>query len=246
MKHWLISLLLTLAAQAASAQAPTPQVDPNLVGMWQLQWVGPQMFWQVRADGTYRLMGVGARPNEHWGRMQAAGGQWASQWERGKDGGSYQVRGNVWTVTGALGTGNWLKVWPSAGAVSTATCPHIDIAAVERHFASALTGRMLQGACELSATKVGVADGVSITSAVIDLNQDGMRNFRADCANGTNTDPKIRCVNGLGDTAFFIYGRLEIYQGNRNIEIKLATYPENPAINDADSIALGRIALGHR
>lgn len=238
----LLTLVLLLAAHAASAQ----QVDPNLVGMWQLQWVGPQMLWQVRADGTYRLIGAGVRPNEHWGRIQAAGGKWASEWERGKDSGGYQLQGNNWSVTGALGTGTWVRIWPSAQAVSSATCPHIDVAAVERQFASAVTGRMLQNECELNATKPGIPDTVSIKSEIIDRNQDTFRLHRANCANGTNTDNKVRCLQGLGETAFFIYGKVYVYQGNRQVTIALGTYPENKAVNDADSIALGKIALAHR
>jgi hypothetical protein len=241
MKRSLAVILLTLVATAASAQ-----IDSNLVGTWQLQWLGPQMLWQVRADGVYRLMGVGARPNEHWGRMQASGGKWSSEWERGKDGGSYQLQGTSWTVTGALGTGTWLRIWPSGQASSSATCPYVDIAAIERHFGSAVTGRMIQKSCELSAIKPGIVDEVEITSEVIDPNQDTFRLFRADCANGTNRDPKVRCLTGLGDTAFFIYGKLEIYRGNRHIRIALETYPANDAVRDTDSIALGKLVLAHQ
>jgi hypothetical protein len=238
----LVTLVLLLAAYAASAQ----QVDANLVGMWQLQWLGPQMLWQVRADGTYRLIGVGARPNEHWGRMQAAGGKWASEWERGKDGGNYQLQGNSWIVTGALGTGTWVRIWPSAQAAPRASCPYVDVAVVERHFASAVTGRMMQNTCELSAIKPGITDEVSVVSEILDPNQDGFRLYRAACANGTNTDPKVRCLSGLGETAFFIYGKLNIYQGNRHINIGLDTYPANDAVRDADSIALGKIVLAQK
>jgi hypothetical protein len=246
MKRLLSVFVLTLAAQAASAQAPTAQVDPSLVGMWQLQWAGPQMLWQVRADGTYRLMGVGARPNEHWGRMQAAGGKWASQWERGKDGGSYQLQGNAWSVTGALGTGIWQRIWPSPQAVSNATCPHIDVAAVERHLASAVTGRMIQNTCELNATKVGIPDGVAVSSEIMNQNKYYSTRERDACTNGTNTDPNLRCVTGLGDVAFFRSGVLQIYQGNRQIIIKHGVYPADPAMADADAIALGKLALAHR
>jgi hypothetical protein len=247
----LLTLVLLLAAQAAGTQqaaraqqAPTtPQIDPSLVGMWQLQWLGPQILWQVRADGTYRLMGVGARPNEHWGRMQAAGGRWASEWERGKDSGGYSIQGNNWTVAGALGTGTWIRIWPSAQAVSNASCPYIDVAAVERQFASAVTSRMIQNDCEFSATKVGITDGLVVSSEIVDPNQDGLRLKRADCASGTNKDPGVRCLQGVGETAFFRYGRLYAYQGNRQISIGLGTFPKNDAVNDTDSIALAKIVL---
>jgi hypothetical protein len=239
----LMTLVLLLAAQAASAQ----QLDANLVGMWQLQWLGPQMLWQVRSDGTYRLIGVGARPNEHWGRMQASGGKWSSEWERGKDGGSYQLQGNNWTVTGALGTGTWVRIWPSAQAVSRASCPYIDVAVLERHFASAVSSRMIQNSCELSAIKPGITDEVSIDSANIDRNQDTLRLKRADCANGTNKDPvNLRCVTGVGETAFFWSGRLYAYQGDRRVAIDLETYPANAAVKDADSIALAKAVLAQK
>jgi hypothetical protein len=235
-RFWLGVTLLVVALPAAA------QIDPGLVGMWQLQWVGPQILWQVRADGTYRLIGTGARPAEHWGRMQAAGGQWVSEWQNGKDRGSYALNGNAWTVTGSLGPGTWLRVWPG-GAPSKAACPHIDVASVERQFASAVTGRMIGNVCELSAIKPGIVDEISIEAGVIDASRDTLRLFRAACASGTNSDPKVRCVPSLGETAFFIYGTLYIYQASSKIAVKLGTHPQNQAVNDADSIAIGKLVL---
>jgi hypothetical protein len=237
MKAFWLALSLLVAAPAAA------DVDSALIGMWQLQWVGPQILWQVRADGTYRLIGTGARPNEHWGRMQAAGGRWSSEWERGTDQGTYSLQGNSWTVTGSLGPGTWLRIWPG-GAPSTATCPHIDIPSVERHFGSAVSGRMIGKACEFSAIKPGIIDELAVESAVINPSMDTLRLHRAACASGTNRDPNVRCVPGLGETAFFYNGALHIYRASNQIAVNLGTYPQNQAVNDADSIAIGRIVVG--
>jgi hypothetical protein len=230
----LFCVLASLVALPATAQ-----VDPTLVGMWQLQWAGPEMLWQVRADGTYRLIGTGARPNEHWGRMQATNGTWSSQWERGGDKGTYSLSGNAWTVTGSLGPGVWQRVWPSQSG--GATCPHIDIAVVEQLFGGPVKGRMTGVTCELNAGRVGVVDAVSIEKEV--PRTDTMRLKRADCATGANRDPGVRCIAGLGDVAFVENDVLYIYRQNTRIRISLSTYPTNAAINDADEIALGRSVL---
>jgi hypothetical protein len=234
-----VAALLLLGALALPAGA---QVDPGVVGMWQLEWIGPQMLWQVRADGVYRLVGTGARPNEHWGRMQAANGQWSSQWERGTDRGTYRLNGQAWTVTGSLGTGTWRRIWPSQPS-SSATCPYIDVAVVEAHFASNVSSRMIGNTCELSAVKPGVVDGLSITVEPA-TSTDTLRLHRADCANGTNKDPNLRCVRNVGETAFFyLNGTLHAYQNGKKVVIDLATYPPNPPLHDADAIAFARAAL---
>jgi hypothetical protein len=237
--------LRTLVALAAIGFPPLPavaQVDPALVGMWQLQWVGPQILWQVRADGVYRLVGVGARPNEHWGRMQAANGQWSSQREGGGDRGTYQLNGAAWTVTGSLGPGTWTRVWPGPPP-SASACPHFDVALVEAHFASAVSFRMIGNTCEFSATKPGVVDGLSIAVEPAD-STDTLRLKRADCANGTNKDPNLRCVRDVGEAAFFYSsGTLHAYRGNRKVVIDLDTHPANPNLSDADAIAFARAAL---
>ena len=230
----LIGLIAALLALPAAAQ-----VDPNLVGMWQLQWAGPQILWQVRADGNYRLIGNGARPAEHWGRMQAANGTWSSQWERGADKGTYSLSGNAWTVTGSLGPGVWQRVWPAQSG--GATCPHLDVAVVEQLFGGPVKGRMTGATCELNVGRVGVADGVSISKEVPRTDSKSLK--RAECATGTNRDPGVRCIAGLGDVALVEDDVLYIYRQNTQITISLSTYPSNPAINDADEIALGRVVL---
>ena len=230
----LLGLVAALLALPAAAQ-----VDPNLVGMWQLQLPGPQILWQVRPDGSYRLFGTGARPNEHWGRLQAANGSWSSQWERGADKGTYSLSGNTWTVTGSLGPGAWQRLWP--GQSGGATCPHIDVAAVERHFAGAVKGRMIGATCELNVDRVGVTDSLSIATEVPRTDSKSLK--RAECASGTNQDPGVRCIAGLGDVALVDDGTLYVYRGNMRITISITTYPDNAAINDADEIAIGKLAV---
>jgi hypothetical protein len=219
------------------------EVDPNLVGMWKLQWMTGEIHWQVRADGVYRLIGVGARPHEHWGRMQASNGRWSSEWERGIDGGVYELRGANWVVTGAHGTGTWQRVWPGSAA-SPATCPHIDAASVERLFGSTLEVRMVGDRCDFSAARVGAYDEMSITAETVTPMSDGLRLKRSDCENGTNKDRDVRCVAGLGDAALFLRQTLHFYKGNRLISLTIEMKPEDvPELHDADSIALARNAL---
>ena len=56
-------LLLILAVAASGAEAATTApVDPALVGTWKLAQPGLNMIWQIRADGSYRYVGVNARP----------------------------------------------------------------------------------------------------------------------------------------------------------------------------------------
>jgi hypothetical protein len=72
---------------------------------------------------------------------------------------------------------------------------------------------------------------------------DTLRLKRASCATGSNRDPAVRCQPALGDTAFFYNSKLHIYKGSIKITLALNTYPENAAVNDADSIALAKSAL---
>jgi hypothetical protein len=188
------------------------------------------------------LIGSGARPNEHWGRMQAANGQWSSQWERGADRGTYQLNGSTWIVTGSLGPGTWTRVWPS-GTSSSGSCPHIDVAVIEAHFASPVTTRASGNTCEFRASQVGISDEVAVTVEAA-TSTDTMRLKRADCANGTNKDPNLRCVVNVGETAFFYSNQqLHAYQGGKKVVIDLTTYPANPPLHDADAIAIARAAL---
>ena len=116
-------LILAVAGNGADA-ATTAPVDPALVGTWKLAQPGLNMYWQIRADGSYRYFGVNARPFEHWGTMQASGGRWSSRWAGGTDGGSYTLSGNSWAETGNVGTGNWTRVWKPGDGVEGAVPAH--------------------------------------------------------------------------------------------------------------------------
>jgi hypothetical protein len=209
--------------------------------MWKLDWRGSETLWQVRADGVYRLIGIGARPNEHWGRLRAARNEWVSEWEKGVDGGSYELRGDTWIVTGALGTGTWQRLWPARGG--NATCPYVDIADIERHFAGVVEGRMIGNLCQLRVSRNGINDGVSITRRELEPEFDPLQVHRAACDRGSNEDASIVCVPDLGDAAFFERDSLHVYRRKTQITIELRTYPENVAVNRADEIALGKLAL---
>lgn len=234
-------LLLALAALPAAAQ-----VDPRLVGMWKLEWTGPDVWWQVRGDGVYRVIGTGATPYEHWGRMTASpDGQWTSEWEQGSDRGQFSRRGaDGWTVQTTLGSGNWARVWPAAGASSPSTCPHIDVKAVESVFASVVELRTRGEVCEFRASRVGGSDELSIDAQTVTPQSDGLRNKRADCANGTNRDPGVRCMRGLGDAALFHNGSLHVYRGDRLYSLRLQMQPRNAVVRDADLVTLARALLG--
>jgi hypothetical protein len=219
------------------------QLDPGIVGRWQLQWAGREMFWHVRPDGAYRLIGVGARPAEHWGQLQASGGKWSTQRPNGGEAGTYELRANTWIVTGPLGPGTWVRVWPT-GAPSGTSCPFIDVAAVEQIFATPLQNRMTAESCELMATRVGMTEGVKVSVETFAPGMDTTRLFRGRCATGTNTDPRIRCIQGVGEAAYFDNNAtFYTYRGNTRIAVDVGTYPANQAVHDADSIAIARLAL---
>jgi hypothetical protein len=102
---------------------------------------------------------------------------------------------------------------------------------------------MIGASCDFRATNPGASDELSITVEAA-TSADTMRLKRADCANGSNKDPGLRCVVNVGETAFFyLNDQLHAYQGGRKVVIDLATYPANPPLHDADAIALARAAL---
>ena len=101
---------------------------------------------------------------------------------------------------------------------------------------------MIGATCELNVSRVGVADGLSIATEVPRTDSNSLK--RAACASGTNRDPGVRCIAGLGDVALVEDGTLYVYRGNMRITISLSTYPDNAAINDADEIAFAKLALG--
>jgi hypothetical protein len=95
-----------------------PAIDPALVGTWEImvpnsrgqsRWI-----WQIMADGTYRFR---AEPlhsaRAHEGTITAANGHWTLRAVRGlsgySDGGAYEIRDTLATITGRLGTGAWKR-----------------------------------------------------------------------------------------------------------------------------------------
>lgn len=240
--------LLALVACAFALPAAAQTVDPALVGMWRLQWVGPEMFWQVRGDGHYRLIGTGARPNEHWGRMQASADKWSSEWAKGTDGGSYELNGNTWTVNGSLGPGVWQRVWPS-GRSSPAACPYLDAAPVEELFGNAVRFSMRGPACLFSSTRVGIHDELSISITPIDRNfylytptSPAPGRALVACKQNAAT-PDGKCVTGLGEAAVLSHGNLRIMKNNMHVIIRLSMQPSAPELFESDVVNVAREVL---
>ncbi len=228
-------------ARAAADPAPdmpplaTSKVDPELVGTWKLAQPDLKIFWQVRADGSYRYFGTNARPFEHWGTMEAADGRWSSRWSGGTDGGSYTVSGDTWQATGKVGTGNWQRVWKPGDGGSQGQCPLIDVAEVEALVANATIVRATPTGCELGASGIGYSDGVQIM--VVD-------NASARFANVRKQTNKMRPtidLPGIGTAAYIDGDSVHLLKGNRYAVITARLYPDVPeAVSDA---ALVRLAL---
>jgi outer membrane protein assembly factor BamB len=213
----------------------TAKVDPALVGMWKLAHPGLNMYWQNRADGTYRFFGVSARPLEHWGTIEASGGHWATQWAGGQDGGSYTLSDNIWQATGNAGTGNWQRVWKPGDGGSQVQCPLIDVSEVEALFGNATRGRGDTTSCTLSSSGVGYEDRLTIT--VIDAASERFANVRKQ----TSQMRPIIDIPGLGNAAFIDSDQLHILKGNRYAVITAKMYPDHPdAVSNAALIRLGR------
>jgi hypothetical protein len=104
---------------AASQLPPTspapltqPSIDAALVGTWKFDGFTADMFWVVRADGSYRLHGWGAGNQQQRGRFEGVQGQWSINAPNWQDAGTYQlVDASTWVVTGKFGTGTWKRVW---------------------------------------------------------------------------------------------------------------------------------------
>ena len=107
-----VALAITSLAFAACGRA---EVDPRLVGTWQLQWAGAPMYWSIRENGTYEISGPGAGLGES-GTFAAAAGRWSLRSPiRGEDGGTYEVpNDDLFVGTGKLGPGTWARVRPAA------------------------------------------------------------------------------------------------------------------------------------
>ncbi len=110
-KRWLLIagalLIATVIVRPMTARGG--DVDPNLVGKWRLQSAGAPVYWEINADGTYRVFGDGL--TGHSGTFRAASGKWSlksSTW--GLDGGAYQLlNANTLTGVGKMGPATWVR-----------------------------------------------------------------------------------------------------------------------------------------
>ncbi len=121
---WAVVGLLAIAAVARPLTARgSDEVDPGLVGKWQLQGAGQPIFWEINADGSYKVFGAGF-PG-HAGTFHAASGKWSlksSAW--GEDGGTYQLpNADTFVGVGRMGPATWVRASnaPTQKSVAHAT-----------------------------------------------------------------------------------------------------------------------------
>ena len=93
-----------------NSSAKPPEVDPSVVGIWELALQAGRWVLEVHRDGTYRFhseAGDGAQP--HAGNFSASNGRWPLIADSGyRDNGTYVLQGqDTWLATGHLGTGAW-------------------------------------------------------------------------------------------------------------------------------------------
>ncbi|MDA0738018.1 MAG: tetratricopeptide repeat protein [Nitrospirae bacterium] len=114
----LLGVLLFICVVPCGATAAAADVDPDVVGTWELTVPGPggtvHWLWDIRANGTYefRLEGLGAQGG-HSGKFGAKDGKWAlaANTMTYKDGGTYHTPDHhTFTATGQLGTVNWKRL----------------------------------------------------------------------------------------------------------------------------------------
>jgi hypothetical protein len=233
--------LVSGGALAVSSGAANAEVDPLLVGRWKLDLPGLDIYWQVRADGSYRYFGNNARPFEHWGTIEASAGHWSTQWAGGKDGGTYTVDDDSWQSSGNAGIGNWRRVWKPGAGGSQGTCPLIDIAEAEQFFASAARVRGDANRCHFEVTGVGWSDGISI-----DLVSSASDRFWIVRKNAATAGHLIVDVPGLADSAYIDGDTLYILKGGRYAVLNAGLYPEHPdAVSNEALIKLGRSVVTH-
>ncbi|MGE0473900.1 MAG: hypothetical protein AB7P17_09735, partial [Nitrospirales bacterium] len=127
MKHLLTPLwegLLLIILVAACGATSAEDVDPAVVGTWELSIPGPggnaHWIWVIHPNGTYEfhIEGVGAQ-NGHRGTFTAADGKWTliAKTMPYEDGGTYQNPDqNTFTATGRLGTASWKRQKPVGAA----------------------------------------------------------------------------------------------------------------------------------
>ena len=100
-----------LPTESPAASTP-PSIDSALIGTWKFDGFTADMFWVVRADGSYRLHGWGAGNQQQRGHFEGAKGQWSIHAPNWQDAGTYTLAdASTWVVTGKLGTGTWKRVW---------------------------------------------------------------------------------------------------------------------------------------
>ncbi len=122
-KRWLwigVVLLAVVAVVRPMNARSSDDVDPSLVGKGKLEGAGQPIFWEINADGTYKVFGDGF-PG-HAGTFHAASGKWSLKsptW--GEDGGTYQLPNtDTFVGVGRMGLATWVRAsnasTPSAAA----------------------------------------------------------------------------------------------------------------------------------
>jgi hypothetical protein len=95
-----------------SAPAKAAEVDPSVVGTWELKLQGGPWVLEIRRDGTYTFHSEaqdGAA--SHAGNFNASNGHWSLIANTGcRDWGTYVLQGqDTWIATGHLGSGAWRR-----------------------------------------------------------------------------------------------------------------------------------------
>ncbi|MFZ2508066.1 MAG: hypothetical protein WAW79_06320 [Steroidobacteraceae bacterium] len=232
----IVVLFAAVAGLLTQAAAAGPKVDPALLGMWKQAQPGLSMYWHIREDGSYRYFGVNARPFEHWGTMEASGGQWSSRWAGGEDGGTYTVSGDSWVETGKAGTGNWIRVWKPGDGGSDVQCPLIDLAEVELQVGAAVHGRAAPTTCTLTASGVGYTDSI-----IIHVMNDAIERFFNVRKGALLAKRPIVNVPGIGNGAYIDGNEIHILKSTRYAVLRADLYPaDSVAVTNAALIRLGR------
>ena len=104
------------ATVPVATRAVASQVESTAVGRWTMtipSVLGPtNCFWEVRGNGTYSSLCVGAQPSAHSGNVSITDGKWAlnATTTTYTDGGTYQFSNpNTLVMSGKLGVGAWTR-----------------------------------------------------------------------------------------------------------------------------------------
>ena len=97
-------------AQVSREPAKPAEMDPDVVGTWEIPLVGGPWVLEVLGNGSYSFHSEaqdGVAPNA--GIFSASNGHWSLKASNGyTDGGKYSVQSHdIWIATGQLGTGFW-------------------------------------------------------------------------------------------------------------------------------------------